>query len=263
MKKGFAVLTAAVLTAAAVLFQPLSRASAEPEGVDYTDENVINYTFTGENTVKLTSGEHYINNALVDIWGIWSSHPMYICGSPNAVGDIVIPSEVEGRTVKAIGAYALLGSKYSYEAVSTVYVPASVTEIGTKALGYRFVLEWLGGSVWRPRGNPLETYEYETETTEDYVEVFWDSAFDNITKNTDFVIYGHEGTAAEKYAKDNGFKFVSVEYNPDKWADETAAYLKNSLLGVSSVGLTYEAGRDGLAFAAYKRDRLKKASSEN
>ncbi|MCI6653493.1 MAG: fibronectin type III domain-containing protein [Ruminococcus sp.] len=58
-----------------------------------------------------------------------------------------------------------------------ITIPKSVTEIGEHALGYYFAY-------------------YDDASHDDKVE--------------DFVIYGYKGTAGEKYALDNGFKFVSI-----------------------------------------------------
>lgn len=66
---------------------------------------------------------------------------------------------------------------YSCKNIKKITIPKSVTEIGDYALGYYFAY-------------------YDDASHDDKVE--------------DFVIYGYLGTAGEKYALDNGFKFVSI-----------------------------------------------------
>lgn len=66
---------------------------------------------------------------------------------------------------------------YSCKNMKKITIPKSVTEIGDYALGYYFAY-------------------YDNASHDDKVE--------------DFVIYGYKGTAGEKYALDNGFKFVSI-----------------------------------------------------
>ncbi|MBQ2580918.1 MAG: leucine-rich repeat protein, partial [Ruminococcus sp.] len=61
--------------------------------------------------------------------------------------------------------------------LTSITIPASVTSIGQQAVGY---------------------YHANGEST------------DSETKKTDFVIKGYSGSAAESYAKNNGFKFESI-----------------------------------------------------
>lgn len=71
--------------------------------------------------------------------------------------------------VKKIGIYA-----FGCKNLNSITVPESVTTIGYKALGYYFPVAFLSEAV----------------------------------KKTDFIIYGKFGSQAEKYAKENGFKFI-------------------------------------------------------
>ena len=77
------------------------------------------------------------------------------------------------NTAEEIGRLAF----YSCKNIKKITIPKSVTEIGDYALGYYFAF-------------------YDDTSHDDKVE--------------DFVIYGYLGTAGEKYALDNGFKFVSI-----------------------------------------------------
>lgn len=77
------------------------------------------------------------------------------------------------NTVTKIDNHAFYGCKN----MKKITIPKGVTEIGEHALGYYFAY-------------------YDDASHDDKVE--------------DFVIYGYLGTAGEKYALDNGFKFVSI-----------------------------------------------------
>ena len=66
---------------------------------------------------------------------------------------------------------------YGCTALTGVAIPASVTSIGNEAVGYAY-------------------FDNETES---YVKV------------PGFTIYGYNGTAAQSYAEENGFKFVSLD----------------------------------------------------
>ena len=82
--------------------------------------------------------------------------------------------------VKSIGAYAFRDCK----SLTSVTIPSSVKSIGENAFGY-----YLKNAI----GYYLNSsYEYE--------------------KVAGFTIYGTKGSAAEKYAKDNGFKFVELVF---------------------------------------------------
>ena len=85
--------------------------------------------------------------------------------------DVVIPDEIEGYPVMNLDMYLLAESDSS----ESVTVPKSVTNIGNYALGYRF--------------------------DNDYY----------INKIDGFIIYGYKNTAAEKYAKENGFVFIALD----------------------------------------------------
>ena len=80
---------------------------------------------------------------------------------------IVIPEKIDSKTVTAIGKYA-----FDSAGLRSVTIPQSVTFIEEKAIGFH-------------------TAEGQTETD---------------IKNTAVTIVCHEGTAAQKYAEENGFK---------------------------------------------------------
>lgn len=65
---------------------------------------------------------------------------------------------------------------YSCYGLESVYVPESVTSIGEHAIGY------------------MEAYDFETDTVYDI-------------KCENFTIIGHEGSAAQAYAEENGIAF--------------------------------------------------------
>ncbi len=88
-----------------------------------------------------------------------------------ALNDVSIPD-----SVKYIGEAAF----YNCPNLKKVAIPASVETIGVYALGY-----------YAP--------DEDSESDEDFI------------KMDDFTIYGHKGTAAEKYAIENGFAFVDLD----------------------------------------------------
>lgn len=80
-------------------------------------------------------------------------------------------STVIPETVTAIEEYAFVSSPE----LTAISVPASVTSIGVKALGYKVVDEMGNGKI------------------------------------DGFIIYGYTGTEAERYATDNGFTFIALD----------------------------------------------------
>lgn len=82
-----------------------------------------------------------------------------------------------GKNVKEIGEYA-----FEDTALKSVTIPANVTTIGKLAFGY-LIEEY-----------PIGYGDYDSKDV----------------KADDFTINGYEKTAAEKYAKDNEFKFVKL-----------------------------------------------------
>ena len=123
--------------------------------------------------------------------------------------DLSIVELPEGLTNIGYGAFANTGLK-------EIYIPSSVTEIGDYALGYT--------SNW-----------------------IYDDTISGVAKVEDFIIYGSAGSAAEKYAEDNGFEFVArgwqVDANgiPTKLYDDNGDIVKSD----SSVYVKFIEGPDG------------------
>ncbi len=99
--------------------------------------------------------------------------------------EVILPKKLE-----TIGYFGFDGLTYGLfgncPKLKTVTIPETVTEIGEGTLGF--------------------DYTYNNGDMSDVV----------VKKIEDLTIQGYKGTAAEKYAKDNGFKFVEL-----KKADET------------------------------------------
>ena len=89
------------------------------------------------------------------------------------VQDVTLP-----KTLKIIGKAAFADSE-----ISSIVIPASVTEIGEYAIGY--IPDWATG-----KGVVVKPGD--------------EKGFD---KDDEFVISCYPGTAGEKYAKDNGFEY--------------------------------------------------------
>ena len=77
-----------------------------------------NYIDNGDGTVTLWRYDEY---------GNWIDEPI----SPEPVGDFVLPGEIDGKTVVAIGEYFFDGY-----GITSIIIPASVAEIGEYAFGY-------------------------------------------------------------------------------------------------------------------------------
>ncbi|MGN1131323.1 MAG: fibronectin type III domain-containing protein [Ruminococcus sp.] len=129
------------------------------------------------------------------------------------------------NTVTEIGNHAFYGCKN----IKKITIPKSVTEIGEHALGYYFAY-------------------YDNASHDDKVE--------------DFVIYGYLGTAGEKYALDNGFKFVSIgdarkvqKITGVKSQYVTSAGKSFSLNAKANTKLTYSSSNKNVA-AVYSSGRV-------
>ena len=84
--------------------------------------------------------------------------------------------------VKTIKAGGLVSSSKVFK---SIYIPKSVTKIGKESVGYKYV-EY---EIPEDRGN----YDWQFE------------------KDKNFVIIGESGSAAQKYAKKNKFKFIALK----------------------------------------------------
>ena len=83
---------------------------------------------------------------------------------------------LENITIPESVASIMEGAFMGCDSMNSIVIPSSVSYIGEKALGYN-------------------QYYYDGDTV----------------KNKDFVIYGHKDTASERYATENGFKFVDLD----------------------------------------------------
>lgn len=112
-----------------------------------------------------------------------------------------------------IGKYAFWGQE-----LKSIIIPSSVKDIGKFAFGYKGYID-------------SSLYDADAESK-------------NFEKFPDFTIYGYPGTAAEAYAKENGFKFISLENEK-----------MDSLITISSSGdfsPKLEMSKDELLFAVTK-----------
>lgn len=102
-----------------------------------------------------------------------------------------LPAAKIPPTVTTIGENAFMDCTFH-----SVTIPATVTAIGEKAFGY--VDEYIGTDQ---KSTNLYEKSKQSLGTEDVSD----------GKIVDFTIYGTQGTAAETYAKENGFRFVAID----------------------------------------------------
>ena len=96
--------------------------------------------------------------------------------------------------------YKTIYNNYAY--YETIYFPSSLKYIDDCAFALNDL--FLEEIVFAP-GSQLE---YIGEKAFGYNTVYFSG---DTQKNNDFVIYGHKDTAAERYATENGFKFVDLD----------------------------------------------------
>ena len=143
-----------------------------PSGV----KSIGEYAFYGCKGLADKNGFVIVNGILFDYFG--TSTSITIPSGVKEIGINVfqnqnkIKSVTIPSSVKSIESWAFDGCT----SLTSVTIPSSVKSIGENAIGY-----YLNSS-----------YEYE--------------------KVAGFTIYGTKGSAAEKYAKDNGFKFVELVF---------------------------------------------------
>lgn len=155
---------------------------AELAGKKVTDigENAFAYS-VGENLTSVTieEGVETIgNSAFADCGNLES---VRIPGSVKKIGSSAFYMCPKLDTINIAEGVCVIGQEAfkAFEgcALKNITIPASVTEIGYQAIGY----------------------------------VYRDSEYGYLSvKNEKFVIRGAGGTAAEKYAKDNGFRFLNI-----------------------------------------------------
>ena len=169
---------------------------------DWESKKVDNFTITGytysaaykyakDNGFKFIS----LGEVLPFTYDELEDGTLEITGYNGDDTELTIPSEFDGKEVNYIGYYALSnstslisvtipnnvtyigeGAFYNCTSLTSVTIPSSVTEIGDRAFGY---------------------YYYDDEEYENAVD--------------GFTIYGYAGSAAEQYAKENGFEFVVLQ----------------------------------------------------
>ena len=235
LSKGLAVLLAAVMTmslfptgvgAAETVETELVSAEHEMSGTGECGENLV-YRMDDEGTLTI-SGTGEMQNYILDNSDVspWSGQ--------SDINKVIIE---EGVT--SIGENAFNGCKgiaeislpdsltkienYAFEncpALKSVEIPASVTTIGERAFGW---------------------YEESKGTL---------SAVD------EFSVCGHTNTAAETYARDNGFEFISIgEVNPDESEESDisaemeseAVLLHDSAASEETYSICFDAG-DGFFY---------------
>ena len=133
----------------------------------------------------------------------------------NGSKTVDIPSTIDGYKVTEIGG----GAFYGCTGLKSVTIPSSVTEIGWSAFGDCTGLT----SINIPNSvteigysaffgcTSLKSVTIPSSVAEICGSAFgyyYDNNGEQRKKVNSFTIYGKKGTAAERYAKDNGFKFV-------------------------------------------------------
>lgn len=103
--------------------------------------------------------------------------------------DLLIPSEINGNKITSIGSCAFEGCS----SLESITIPDGVTSLGSHAFG--------------------ECFNLKSITLPDSVTNIGEYSFGYNYKNKidGFTIYGYAGTAAEKYAYENGFEFIDLD----------------------------------------------------
>ena len=148
--------------------------------------SVGKYAFEGYHTLKSVT----IPSSVTTI----EANAFYECTS---LSNIIIPDSV---TIIGAGAFE------ECTAITSITIPDSVTSIGIHAFEDCALTSIAIPSSVTSIGNQAFGYYLDTTT--------W-----NVTKVPGFTIYGYTGTAAEKYAKDNGFKFVALTESNTNFTD--------------------------------------------
>ena len=185
-KKSVSLLLALIMVAAVFTVIPASAAETEAAadgvsvtGVVPTGKDNVTPTVPAVTEAETTAGSTrtgvIYNDARTGYWSYeidLAAGTVTITGATELVGDLVIPTEIEGYPVTAIAPCAVDCKK-----ISSVTVPDSVTAIGELALGY---------SV---DGDEFDSIFFQT---------------------SGFILKGSERSAAEAYAKENDLTFVNV-----------------------------------------------------
>ncbi len=176
-----------------------------------------------------------------------------ITGYNGSDAELTIPDEIDGKKVESIGEWAFedcdtieelsfnegIGSIGNYaffscDGIVNVTLPESVTTIGIQAFAYCKSLE----SVTLSEGVTKIGYSAFSDCTSlkevtipKNVTEIEDHAFGKFNTHMDesgqyvydkvegFKIKGYTGTAAEKYAADNGFEFIALDVETKKLGD--------------------------------------------
>ena len=135
----------------------------------YVDENGVYYNFIDDKTASVSGATE----------------------APQANRGIIISSVVEGRSVVSIDNYAFADCSD----ITDVVIPTSVNSIGA----YAFVNTGLTMIMVPANMTYIGECALGCNITDDIA----------LSKTDGFIIYGYEGTEAERYATDYGFEFFS------------------------------------------------------
>ena len=153
-------------------------------------EKINSYAF--ENTAWYNNqpdGLIYVDKAVLTYKGKVTDGNIVIKDGIKGIGETAFQhKDITSITLPEGLTYIGQGAFYDTK-INEITIPATVTEIGQYAIGYGGTNSF--NSNWNEYYNK---YCYSLDRYE--------------TKNDSLIIYGKSGTAAEKYANENGFKFV-------------------------------------------------------
>ena len=193
--------------------------------------------FSGNDSIKSV----VIKNGVTSI-GEWVFQP---CKN---LKSITIPD-----SVTSIGRYAFCGCK----SLESITIPDSVTSIGSGAFSYCSSLESVNipssvtsiGVLVFYGCTSLKSISIPGSVTSigDYAFGYYYDQNEETDKKVDgFKIYGYSGSAAQKYAVENGFEFNSLGNLTGKLGEKVTFEIdKNGVLTISGSGSMYDFEWDG------------------